>query len=195
MDEQLIKRATSADTTCMAAILTAAFLGDPAFQWIMPDAAARAAKLDRFFRFAMAEDLKAGYVLGADEVTTLWRAPGRHKQLPLGTIWSNLAFVRIFGRTLPRGYRVAEAMARHHPDMPHWYLRYAAVLPEAQGKGWGGRALRAGIAMAEAGGLPIYLETAKQSNVGLYQRFGFSVTNEWDVPEGGPHFWSMVRPA
>lgn len=195
MEEPLIKRATSADTTSMVATLAAAFQDDPAFQWIMPDALKRAAKLARFFRFAVAEDLAAGCALVSPEVTTLWRAPGRHKQLPLGTIQSYLAFARIFGRALPRGHRIAQAMARHHPDMPHWYLRYAAVLPEAQGKGWGGRALRAGIAIAEADRLPIYLETARQVNVGLYQRFGFAVTAEWDVPGNGPRFWSMIRAA
>jgi ribosomal protein S18 acetylase RimI-like enzyme len=195
VDELTIRQASSADAERMATTLAAAFQNDPAFRWIMPDAQTRATKLDRFFGFAVAEDLAAGRALTSveTEVATLWRAPGRHKELPLGFLRSNIAFVGIFGRTLPRGYRVAEAMAQHHPDMPHWYLRYAAVAPEAQGKGWGGRAIRAGIAMAEADGLPIYLETAKESNVGLYQRFGFSITDEWDVPCGGPRFWSMTR--
>ena len=117
----------------------------------------------------------------------------RHKELPLGLWRSNFAFLRIFGWALPRAMRVGEAMAKNHPNTPHWYLRYAAVLPAAQGKGWGGLALRAGIDMAEADGLPIYLETASADNVSLYQRFGFTVIAEWDVAGGGPHFWSMLR--
>jgi predicted N-acetyltransferase YhbS len=67
------------------------------------------------------------------------------------------------------------------------------VRPGAQGKGWGGLAIRAGIAEANRLGVDTCLETAKQSNVGIYQRLGFEVVDEWQVP-GGPRFWTMVRP-
>ena len=29
-------------------------------------------------------------------------------------------------------------------------------------------------------------------HVALYLKLGFKVVGEWDVPEGGPHFWSML---
>jgi ribosomal protein S18 acetylase RimI-like enzyme len=195
MEDRAIRRGLETDATNLVATLAAAFQDDPAFRWIVPDDAARARKLTRFFRMAVAEDLLAGRILTSPqaEVATLWRSPGRHKQMPLGNFQSNLSFLRIFGFSLPRGMRVGETMARNHPNMPHWYLRYVAVLPGAQGKGWGGLALRSGIAMADADSIPIYLETAKETNVGLYQRFGFEVISEWDVPDGGPHFWSMLR--
>src|ERR1700730_276871 len=70
--------------------------------------------------------------------------------------------------------------------------RYAGVRPEHQGKGWGGAAIREGLTRARSGGLPVYLETAKESNVALYLKLGFKVVGEWDVPEGGPHFWSIL---
>jgi len=38
---------------------------------------------------------------------------------------------------------------------------------------------------------PVYLEIVTPENAGLYQRLGFAVIEEWDVPRGGPHFWSM----
>lgn len=195
MEGRAIRQGSAADRVHLVTTLATAFQDDPAFSWIIPDEAARAKKLVRFFRMAVAEDMAAGRILTSTqtEVATLWRTPGRHRELPLGNFRSNMAFLRIFGFSLPRGIRVGEAMARNHPNMPHWYLRYAAVLPEAQGKGWGGLALRAGIEMAETDSLPIYLETAKESNIGLYQRFGFAITAEWDVPGGGPHFWSMLR--
>ena len=195
MEERVIRQGFAADQQQVIATLAAAFQDDPALCWIIPNAAARAKKLIRFFRMAVAEDLVAGRILMSEqsEVATLWRSPNRHKELPLGTFRSNMASLRIFGLSLPRGMRVGEAMAKHHQNTPHWYLRFAAVKPDAQGKGWGGLALRAGIEMAEADGLPIYLETASADNVSLYQRFGFTVTAEWDVAGGGPHFWSMLR--
>jgi hypothetical protein len=61
-----------------------------------------------------------------------------------------------------------------------------------QGKGWGSAAIRQGLTRAGSEGLPVYLETAKESNVGLYRKLGFKLVGEWDVPTGGPHFWSML---
>ncbi len=102
--------------------------------------------------------------------------------------------LRTFGAAIGRAITIAEAIDAHHPKgYDFWYLHYAGVRPECQGKGWGGTAIRAGVAHAEAEGKPIYLETATETNVGLYQRLGFTVIGEWDVPRGGPHFWSMQR--
>ena len=50
------------------------------------------------------------------------------------------------------------------------------------------------ILVADAEGLPSWLETATPENVPLYERLGFVTQVEWDVP-GGPHFWGMMRPA
>lgn len=64
----------------------------------------------------------------------------------------------------------------------------------AQGTGKGGAVIRAGLERVNAEGLPACLETAKETNIGLYRRFGFEVTEEWRLP-GGPPVWSMVRAA
>ncbi len=175
--------------------LSLAFEGDPAMMFLKPDAAARRRMLPRFFSHMRREDLLVGAVetSAGGEVAALWRAPGHHKDEPLGSLRTTLAFLRILGFATSRGMTIGASMAKHHPQIPHWYLRFLGVRPEAQGKGWGGVALRHGIARAEADGLPIYLETATPNNVGLYQRFGFAITQEWDLPGGGPHFWGMMR--
>jgi ribosomal protein S18 acetylase RimI-like enzyme len=66
------------------------------------------------------------------------------------------------------------------------------VRPEHQGKGWGSAAILQGLTRARSERLPVYLETAKGSNVALYRKLGFKLIGEWDVPKGGPHFWSML---
>jgi hypothetical protein len=45
-----------------------------------------------------------------------------------------------------------------------------------------------------AGNAPAYPESIKAENVPYYQRFGFEVTGELDVPGGGPTLWPMWRP-
>jgi ribosomal protein S18 acetylase RimI-like enzyme len=176
--------------------LALAFQDDPALGWIIPNEAARRRRLPRFFDWLFADHLRHGMILASPqrEVVTLWRLPGKvhhHDPLTPAELWR---MVRIFGLSLARADTVGRHLSRHVPaGEDHLYLRYAAVRPEAQGKGWGGRAIRAGIAEANRLGVDTCLETAKESNVAIYQRIGFAIVDEWQVP-GGPRFWTMVRP-
>jgi GNAT superfamily N-acetyltransferase len=197
MDNRTITEQGHAALPHIITTLAQAFQDDPSFTWLIPDAAVRRVRLTAFFKLVANEDLAAGKALlsPGGEVVTLWRAPGRQKEMPLGTLRTNLTFLTIFRSAILRADTLGKALAVHHPRGKHWHLRYIGVKPEAQGKGWGGLALGAGIDMAAADGLPIYLETSKDSNVQLYRRYGFEVIEEWDVPGGGPHFWSMMRGA
>jgi ribosomal protein S18 acetylase RimI-like enzyme len=54
---------------------------------------------------------------------------------------------------LGRGLAVSHAMESHHPKgIDYWYLHYAGVRPEHQGKGWGGAAIHEGVTRARSGG-------------------------------------------
>jgi ribosomal protein S18 acetylase RimI-like enzyme len=129
------------------------------------------------------------------EVAAFWRNPGKvhhHEKPSLADIWG---LIRIFGIALPRADKIASAIAMHVPaGEDYLYLRYIGVRSDCQGKGLGGLAIRSGIAHANGLGVGVCLETAKQENVGLYQRLGFVIVDEWRTTNGGPHFWTMVRP-
>ncbi len=180
----------------MVATLAAAFQNDPALSWIIPDPAERQARLPRLFAAIVAADLKQGKALcsSAHEVVTLWRHPSYIAASLTETLASLPDFLRALGPHILRGLKVSHAIEAHHPKHTRFaYLHYAAVRPGDQGKGWGGRAIRHGITQAQS--LPTVLETATPTNVGLYQNLGFQIISEWDVPGGGLHFWSMLRPA
>jgi len=188
---------TPARDAALIRVLADAFQDDPALSWLLPDPAHRRARLPVFFAAIVHADRKAGMVLASpgDEVVTLWRAPGQSKPGLLETLGEGWPMWRTFGLGLGRALTVSGAMARHHPvPDDYWYLRYAGVAPAAQGKGWGGAAIREGIARAAAAGKPVMLETAKEANVALYLRLGFAVIDTWQVPGGGPQFWTMLRP-
>ena len=66
---------------------------------------------------------------------------------------------------------------------------------DKQGQGVGSSLVAPMLARADAEGLPCYLETMKERNVAFYEKHGFQVVVEDDLPKGGPHFWTMKRPA
>ena len=76
-----------------------------------------------------------------------------------------------------------------------WYINVIAVVPEAQAQGIGAALMGVVFDIADAAGLPCYLETETEANVAYYQRHGFDVRTEWDVAGDGPHMWGMLRPA
>ena len=177
--------------------LAQAFQTDPAMSWILPDADRRARALRSLFRTLVPTDARAGVALRApgDEAAALWRGPGQahggHREF-LRTV---VPLIATFGVCLPRGLKAQAGIDAHRPRGRFWYLHYVGVRPGHQGKGHGGRIIRAQTAVADAEGLPCWLETATPENVPLYERLGFVTQVEWDVPGGGPHFWGMMRPA
>ena len=105
------------------------------------------------------------------------------------TLLSGLGYFQTFGTALGRGLAVSHAMQSHHPKgIAYWYLHYAGVRPEHQGKGWGAAAIREGLTRARSGGLPVYLETAKESNVALYLKLDFKVLTSGTSPKEDPIF-------
>jgi GNAT superfamily N-acetyltransferase len=187
--------AGDADRERVAAMLSRAFAADPAMAWIFPDPADRAKRLPRLFRLLFASDGRAGLrlVTAGGEAATMWRAPGRAHATRWEMLRDALPLLHALGPALRRALAVSDAIAAHMPAGDFWYLHIAGCDPAHQGQGFGGAAIRAGLQRA-GGRLPAYLETATAGNVRVYRALGFDVMREWDVPGGGPHFWSMRRP-
>jgi predicted N-acetyltransferase YhbS len=65
--------------------------------------------------------------------------------------------------------------------------------PEAQGQGLGSAVLIPGLQEAERAGYPAFLETSSEANVRFYERLGFKVTADVQLPDSGPRTWCMRR--
>jgi len=196
MDETIIS-AEAGDVAAVVETLAQAFQTDPALSWILPEADHRTRALHSLFRVLVPADRRAGFAQRSvgDEAASLWRAPGQAHSGTLEFLRTVIPLVATFGTALPRGLTVQNGIDAHRPKGRFWYLHYVGVRPEHQGKGHGGRIIRAQTAVADREGLPCWLETATPENVPLYERLGFVTQVEWDVPGGGPHFWGMMRPA
>lgn len=101
--------------------------------------------------------------------------------------------VQILGPKLPRVLKWKAAWEKHDPTNPHLHLGPLAVLPDHQGKGIGSQLLRQMCSLSENSKLPIYLETDKEENVALYERFEFRIISEDTV--FGVKNWFMWREA
>lgn len=73
------------------------------------------------------------------------------------------------------------------------YLMILGVAPEFQGRGYGGRLLGGVIQESEERQLPIYLETSTESNIRMYEKFGFKVLGRVDHPIINVPQWEMIR--
>jgi GNAT superfamily N-acetyltransferase len=196
-DLPAVRSATPADRAAAAAMLARAFADDPAMRFIFPDPADRAKRMPRLFALLFETDGPTGMRLVSEggEAATLWRAPGTAKT----GIWEMIrhapAMLHALGGAVGRALRVSNAIDAHHPDGAFWYLHIAGCDPAFQGRGIGGAIVRDGLARVAGDGLPCYLETPLEKNVGFYCNLGFELVEAWDVPGGGPRFWSMVRHA
>jgi ribosomal protein S18 acetylase RimI-like enzyme len=81
-------------------------------------------------------------------------------------------------RSALRYARTGEHLQRLHPREPHWYLFFLGVEPSLQGRGLGGTLLQRFTARADQDGVIGYLETDRETNVPLYRRHGFEITND-----------------
>ena len=189
-----VRLATKADAEPLAATLARAFLDDPVTSHLLPDPATRAKALPRMFKLLFKLGLPHGacFVTSGYEAVTLWRPPnGWHVHL-----WDYIVnapeLLAVFGTNL---FGVMDTMGRiekFHTHTPHWYLQTIGTDPDRQGKGYGGRILRSQLGVADAQGVPCYLESSKDTNLPIYQSFGFVVTGEIQIPNG-PKLWPMWR--
>jgi GNAT superfamily N-acetyltransferase len=195
-----VRPATRADVRGLSATMARAFDDDPLMMWIFPDEALRrrrlpllfAVLLRRYYLASRATELVAAgdQILGG----AMWAPPGQWPP----PVWRQLAAVpsmcRALGGRLSVASETSSAIARCHPAGPHWYLSGIGTEPAQQRTGVGGLLLASRLDRCDAAGMPAYLESSKRSNVGYYERFGFAVTGEIQVPAGGPLLWPMTRP-
>jgi ribosomal protein S18 acetylase RimI-like enzyme len=85
-------------------------------------------------------------------------------------------------------------MEKHHPmERRHAYLFFLGVRRSLHGHGIGSRLLKVATDRLDAEGLPAYLETQTERNLGLYRRHGFEVISKHKPRPDSPPLWSMWR--
>lgn len=194
-----VRPATKADVRALSEVLGRAFHDDPVSTWLQPNERARAVGQPRVFAaMTRYHHLAGGGVQVACDGATmgaaaLWDPPDRWKE-PRRSQWAMTpAMIRALGTRALAGRTLTELMKQQHPEEPHWYLAVIGSDTSVRGQGFGQALMRSGLDRCDAQHAPAYLESSKAANVPYYERFGFEVTGEIVVPDGGPTLWKMWR--
>lgn len=182
------------------AVLAQAFYNDPTVQFAHPDPGRRRAWLNHTYAMHVRSGLRYGEVYVSSDVSgaAIWLQPGKapvtvSQMVQMGAVaWMLRSGLGVTRRCLAW----VEASKKLHKQcltVDHWYLAFLGVDPSRQGQGIGSALLQPVLKRADADGLCCYLDTSSPRALRLYERNGFEIRAEADIPGGGPHTWAMVR--
>ena len=78
-------------------------------------------------------------------------------------------------------------------DHYDWYLYNLSIKKDAQGKGIASKLMRPMLDFCDAEKMVAYLETNSETNVSLYQHYGFDLAKEELIPKTPVTHYAMVR--
>lgn len=185
------------DVDAMAAALALAFHDDPVMCWLFGDVPPRPIRYLRpFFAAEARRHLRHANVYTTPDQAgaAYWDPPGHWKTPPAHLVRSTPLLLRgLRGRTLKalRGLTRMEAVHARQPPH-HYYLAVLGTRPDRRGLGVGSALLAPVLDTCDREGVGAYLESSKATNVPYYERHGFTVVDEVELP-GGPTVWPMWR--
>lgn len=171
-----------------------AFADDPVMAYIFPKEQGRASRIAGIMRMGIRNYGSYGRIeyIGDVFAASVWQQP----EAPKPTLFEQLidameGVVKLRGALL-RAATVQQLLAQNRLQEPHWYLAILGTVPEWQGKSLGGRLLESVLNECDKQAIPAYLESSNIANVPFYQRHGFIVTSEIQLPSG-PIMRTMLR--
>jgi ribosomal protein S18 acetylase RimI-like enzyme len=198
---EMIYRIQKQDIQKSGAILTDAFQKDPVWNAVF-GADTTIAQRNSVFAIPVRYCLKFGevYATSKDLEGIIAWTPGRLAEMTIGRLiqcggfFSGLKIGAKLPRRMDSIFRVLmEDQKENMRGVSYLYLHILGVNSKYQGRGFGGRLLRTMIEICGRLGTPIYLETETESNVRMYEKFGFRVLKKRMLPVIDLPMWEMVR--
>jgi ribosomal protein S18 acetylase RimI-like enzyme len=198
----LPKALASADIPTAADAIARAFIEDPLWRYLFPDAGLRATLLLRCFRFVVSAGVASGGAYGTGDPlggVALWSIPGQPRIRLTGALLAALPPLLLsrFTLAVPRVasiFGLFDEKQKQYAPGPHYYLQTIGVAPEARGRGYATQLIQPFLDEADSRGMGAYTETVTPENVGLYERFGFQVMEAVPTRQGLT-LWCFYRPA
>jgi GNAT superfamily N-acetyltransferase len=190
-----------ADLIGAADVLVRSFADDPGLRFVLPDSADRDRLGPSLAHAVLRYALRCGAPLVTPNVirgVALWFAPGA--TAPPDADLAETGIAGIPDQLGPEAWQRLQRLLDHldalHPRYapePHWYLAMLGVDPAWQRHGIGAALMRPIFAAADHEGLCCYLEAPTAENARYYERRGFRVVAETNVPDSDVHVWLMRR--
>lgn len=194
---------TASDIEQAAQVISQAFNNDPLISFMLPFRRTRVKTLYKFFRAYGEVNIKnnRGYGFGEPlQGVAYWKSPNQDN-LSI-SVKSLTLFLPLLFTLYPIGYFRAKAILqkidelhKKHADQPHYYLDNIGVIPNAQGKGVSSKLIRPILEMADSQKVITYTDTVTQSNVALYEHFGFQCVEQSPIANTGITVWALRRPS
>lgn len=191
-----IRKITGADVDSLVEVMFRAFDDDPFMNFLVKQDDRREERMKRFMRMGATRlTMPYGecYRTEAGDGAALWNPPGGRPHGILADISMLPTLLKVSGiGGMKRSIAAFAQAEKLHPKEPHYYLLAIGVDPSMQGKGVGSSLLAPMAERLDREGIGAYLESSKERNLPLYERFGFKVTNPFDL-QNGPRIWPMWR--
>jgi GNAT superfamily N-acetyltransferase len=189
-----VLKATREDIPAMVDAMAHAFYDDPVFTWLFPHDEKRFAQSRKYFMGRARTLIKQDevYTVEGGAAAAMWARPGDWHDPPLDVARQFAALLPALWKRVPRSLAGLREIEERHPAEPHWYLAVLGTRPERQGEGLGSALLAPVLAECDRLEIAAYLETGRERNVHFYNRHGFAVTDEIQMPKGPP-MWLMWR--
>jgi len=175
-------------------VLGRAFFDDPVSAYLFPDERRRRAGFAGFAGLAIDSFGAGAHVLTNDSVqgAAIWQRPSPKSAGLLQQIRMALRMAWLIRSGFSRAIRLGDFMGKHHLHQPHYYLAALGTDPVFQGRGIGSALMQPVLDLCDKERHPAYLESSKQANIPFYNKHGFEVIEELQIP-GGPKLWPMIR--
>ncbi|MCP4908063.1 MAG: GNAT family N-acetyltransferase [bacterium] len=175
-------------------VLGRAFFDDPVATFLFPDERKRLIGFAGFTGLAIDAFGAEALVLTDDTIAgaAIWQRPSPQPHGFLRQVGLGLRMVWLIRGGLRRAIRLGDFMSQHHLLEPHYYLAVLGTDPPSQGQGIGSALIQPVLDRCDKESMPAYLESSKRENISFYNKHGFEVIEELQVP-GGPMLWPMIR--
>jgi len=181
-------------------ILSKAFHHDPIFNYLIPNTNQRFKILNQYFQHVIKFGLRYGEVYTSPnlECISVWLPPKNSfhttwKAIKTGALILPIKIKWKYLTLQNKIHKFSDNLHKKFVPYPHWYLSLIGVEPNHQGKGLGQQLLSTTIKRIDLERKPIYLETNKEKNLKIFERFGFHILKKAIVPDTELFHWSLLR--
>lgn len=193
-----VRVATSSDLDAIVSTVSSAFLADPLWAPMFPDASRRPAHMTEFWRLLAGSALRYPWTFTTEhaESAAVWLPPGSSELTDEESEGFESFLIGLVGQNQAEAIMtLTEKFETVRPDEPHYYLSLLATHDAHRGRGLGMDLLRENLSRVDALGAAAYLESSNPANDRRYESVGFERSGEFVAATGAivTTMWRSAR--